>query len=207
MVGSPYRHLIALNDQPLPAEDRHREEQKKDAARMSRERETPEERARRLEKYERDRKRNLFLLEQMAQAFDLVREGDQAIDGVDAYVVRATPRRDYRPPSLEAQVLTGVESRFWIEKSSFHWIRVEANVVRPVSIAAFLARVEPGTQFTLDQSRVEHDVWAPKRFQMRTRGRILFLFKQRTQVDATYFGYQRVTLNGNLRGPREGPIR
>jgi len=192
MLGSPYRHLVALNDQPLTRGDRQREEQRKDAARVSRERESPDERAKRLEKYERDRRRNRFLLEQMAQAFDLTRESDQTIDGVAAYVVRATPRRDYRPPSLEAQVLTGVESRFWIEKGKFHWMKVEANVVRPVSIASFLARIEPGTQITLEQSQVAPDTWFPKRFLMRTRGKILFLLKQRTELEATYYGYRRV---------------
>ena len=193
MVGSPYQCLVALNDRPLADDELRREEQKKDAARMAREREDPDERARRLSKYERERKRNRVLLDQVTQAFQFAREADQTVNGVGAYVVKATPRADYRPPSIEAEVLTGVESRFWIEQSSFHWVKVEATVVRPVAIAAFLARVEPGTQFALEQSEVAPGMWAPKRFLMRTRARILFMFKQRTQLDATYYGYQRVT--------------
>jgi hypothetical protein len=192
LFGSPYRHLVAVNDAPLASNDRQREEQRKDAARVARERETPDERARRLDKYEKERRRNRFLLEQMAEAFDLSRETDQSLNGVDAFVIRAAPKQDYRPPNLEAQVLTGVESRFWIEKTTFHWIKVEANVIRPVSIASFLARIDPGTQVTLEQSQVAPDTWFPKRFQMRTRGRILLMFKQRTQLDQTYFGYRRV---------------
>lgn len=192
MNGSPYQCLVAVNDQPLSNDDRRREEQKKEAARVAREREDPDERARRLAKYDRERRRNRVLLDQVTQAFDFSREGDQTVDGVDAYVVRATPRQNYQPPSLEAEVLTGVESRFWIERSSFHWIKVEATVIRPVSIVAFLARVEPGTQLTLEQTQVSPGVWFPKRFLMRTRARLLLMFKQRTQLDATYFGYQRI---------------
>ena len=199
--GSPYQCLVAVNDQPLSNDDRLREEKKKDAARAARAREDPDERATRLAKYERERRRNRTLLDQVAQAFDLAREADQTIDGVGAYVLRATPRQSYQPPSLEAAVLTGVESRFWIERSSFHWIKVEATVVRPVSIAAFVARVEPGTQFTLEQSEIAPGMWLPKRFLMRTRARILFLFKQRTQLDATYFGYRRAIAASD--GPEE----
>jgi hypothetical protein len=192
MNGSPYQCLVAVNDQPLSSDDQRREEQKKDAARAAREREAPDDRTKRIAKYERERRRNRVLLDQLAQAFDFTREPDQMVDGVEAYVVRATPRRNYQPPSLEAEVLTGVESRFWIEQSSFHWIKVEATVVRPVSIAAFLARVEPGTQFTLEQAQVSPGVWFPKRFLMRTRARLLLMFRQRTQLDATYYGYRRV---------------
>jgi hypothetical protein len=197
--GSPYQGLVAINDKPLSNEDRLREDKKKDAARVSREREDPGERAVRLAKYERERRRNRTLLDQVGQAFNVAREANQTIDGVEAYVLKATPRPDYRPPSLEAEVLTGVESRFWIEQSSFHWVKVEATVVRPVSIAAFVAKVEPGTQFMLEQTEVGPGMWLPKRFLMRTRARILFMFKQHTQLDATYFGYQRAT--GALGGP------
>lgn len=42
----------------------------------------------------------------------------------------------------------------WIEKSTFQWVRVEAEVFRPVSIEGFLAQVQPGTRFLLDQAPV-----------------------------------------------------
>jgi hypothetical protein len=192
MLGTPYQRLTEINGQPLPADERQREQQKQDAARITRERETQDERTTRLEKHEKDQRRNRLLLDQLPQAFDFTIEGEQTIGRFDAYVLHATPRRDYQPPTLEAQVLTGMEGRFWIERNSYQWIKAEAAVVRPVSIASFLARVEPGTQFTLEQSPVASDVWMPARFSMRTRGRILFLLKQRTQIDATYYDYRRV---------------
>ena len=192
ILGTPYERLIEVNGQPLSNEEKQREQQKQDAIRNARERESPSERTTRLEKEEKDRRRNRLLLDQVPLAFDFTVEGEQTVGEFDAYVLRATPRKDYQPPTIEAQVLTGMEGRFWIERNSFQWIKAEAAVVRAVPIASFLARVEPGTQFTLEQSPVESsDVWMPARFSMRTRGRVLFLLKQRTQIDATYYDYHR----------------
>jgi hypothetical protein len=198
IVGTPYERLTEVNGQPLSNDETEHERQKQDAARVARERESPDERATRLAKHEKERRRNGLILDQVPQAFDFALESEQKIGRFDAYVLRATPRHDYQPPTLEAQVLTGMEGRFWIERDSFQWIKAEAAVVRPVSIASFLARVDPGTQFTLEQSPVASDVWMPAHFTMRTRGRILFLLKQRTQIDATYYDYRRAEPPGRV---------
>jgi hypothetical protein len=109
MVGTPYQRLLEINGQPLSNEDKQREQQKQDAARFARERETPGERTTRLEKHEKDRRRNRLLLDQLPLAFDYSIEGEQTIGRYDAYVLHATPKRDYQPPTLEAQVLMGMD--------------------------------------------------------------------------------------------------
>jgi len=191
MLGTPYRRLTEINGQPLAAPDRQREQQKEDAERISRQREMPDERARRLQKYERETHRNKLIADELTRAFEFARETDQTVGSFDTYVFHATPRREYQPPTLEASVLTGMEGRFWIERKSYQWVKVEVTVTRPVWIAGFIARVETGTQLTLEQSPVEPDVWMPMHFSMKTRGRILLLFKQRAQLDSTFFDYKR----------------
>jgi len=192
MNGSPYRRLTEINGQPLSADDGRREQQKEDAARATRTHETQDERAKRLDKYARDNKRNRMIVDQLTQAFEFARENDQSVGGYDAYVLHATPKPNYQPPTLEAEVLAGMEGRFWIEQKSFQWLKVEVTVIRPVWIAGIVAKVETGTQFTLEQSPVASNVWLPAHFTMKTRGRLLLLFKQRSQMDATFFDYRRV---------------
>jgi len=191
ILGTPYRRLTEINSQPLAAAERQREQQKEDAERIARQRETTDDRARRLDKYQRERHRNKLIADELTQAFEFARETDQTVGTFDTYVFHATPRREYQPPTLEASVLTGMEGRFWIEQKSFQWVKVEVTVTRPVWIAGFLARVETGTQLMLEQSPVESDVWMPVHFSMKTRGRILLLFKQRAQIESTFFDYRR----------------
>src|SRR6185312_15629260 len=68
----------------------------------------------------------------------------------EAYVLRATPRRGYVPPTLEARALTGMQGTLWIDTETFQWMKVTADVTHPVSIEGVLAQVEPGTSFTLE---------------------------------------------------------
>jgi hypothetical protein len=192
MSGTPYRRLTEINGQPLSPDDHRREQQKEEAARAARAHESPDERAKRLDKYARDNKRNRMIVDQLTQAFQFARENDQSVGGYDAYVLHATPRPNYQPPTIEAEVLSGMEGRFWIDQKSYQWVKVEVTVIRPVWIVGFLAKVETGTQFTLEQTPVASNVWLPAHFTMKTRGRLLLLFKQRSQIDATFFDYRRV---------------
>lgn len=191
ILGSPYFRLIAVNGKPLSPKDQQTEEQKLNQAAARRRSESPGERAQRVANYQRGRKRDQQMIEQMTKAFDFKLQGEQELAGHDVYVLQATPRPDYRPPTLETQALKGMAGRLWIEKGTFQWVRVEARVVRPVSIEGFLARVEPGTRFELENMPVAPGVWLAQHFSMRSRSKILLLFPHRMQEDETYFGYHR----------------
>lgn len=191
ILGSPYFRLIAVDGNPLSPPDQQTEQQKLDQASARRRHESPDERAQRIAKYQRERKRDHLLLEQLTRAFDFKLQGEQELAGYDVYVLQATPRPDYRPPTMETQVLKGMAGRLWIEKSSFQWVKVEARVTHPVSIEGFLARVEPGTRFELQNMPVVPGVWLAQHFSMRSRSKILLLFPHRMQEDETYFGYHR----------------
>ncbi len=106
-------------------------------------------------------------------------------------MLEATPRAGYKAPNMEAEVLTGMQGKLWIDKNTFQWVKVKAQVTHPVSIEGFLARVEPGTSFKLERMPVTDDVWLPKHFAMKSRAKILFFFRNNTQEDDTYFDSQR----------------
>jgi hypothetical protein len=192
ILGSSYSRLTAVDDKPISEADRQRQHNDEDLARMTRASEAPDERARRIEKYERKSRRIRLGLDQFPYAFDFTSEGTQRTEGFDVYVIHATPKGSYRPTSSDSEVLKGTDVRLWIEQNSFQWVKVEASVVHPVSIAGFFASIEPGTRFSLEQRPVEPDVWLPTHFSMRTRARVLFLLRQRSDVDETYFDYRRV---------------
>jgi hypothetical protein len=53
-----------------------------------------------------------------------------------------------------------MQGKLWIDKDSFQWVKVEAQVMHPVSIEGFLAKVEPGTHFELEKEPVATDMAA-----------------------------------------------
>jgi hypothetical protein len=95
--------------------------------------------------------------------------------------------------NAEEDALTGMEGKLWIDKETYHWVKVEAQVIHPVSIVGFLAEVEPGTSFVLEQVPVTPSVWLPNHFSVKSHAKILGLFSLKDQEDDTYFDYQKAS--------------
>jgi hypothetical protein len=192
ILASPYYRTVAVDGKPLSPEDQQKEQHKLDEVMARRRRESRRERAERIAKYQKDRKRDHLLLEQLVKAFDFRLKGEQKVDGYDAYVLQAAPRPGYQPPNVEAQVLTGMVGELWIEKNTLQWVKVEATVVRPVTIEGFLARVQPGTRFELENMPVAGGAWLTKHFSMSSRSKILFCFHTKHKRTRHTSGIEKV---------------
>lgn len=191
ILGSPYRKLVAINGDPISPAAQKKEQQKLQQAIGKRKSESPQARSQRIAKYEKERSRDHLLLDQLTKAFNFKLAGESSLDGYNVYELHATPRPGYQPPNMEAQVLPGMRGTLWIDKKTFQWVKVEAEVVHPVSIAGFLARVEPGTRFELEKMPVAEGIWLPKHFAVKSRSKILDVFNHRTQVDEVYSNYHK----------------
>lgn len=192
--GSSYERLIAINGHPLDADKESDEARKLQKVTAERKSESPDDRRRRIAKYEAGRKRDHLLMEQLTKAFVFTFGGEQTMDGRQVYVLHATPLPGYKPPNRDATVLTGMNGTLWIDTETYQWVKVEAHVVRPVSIAGFAAKVEPGTEFQLEKMPVAPGIWLPRHFAMKAHARVLFFFHHHDSEDDTYFDYTPVTV-------------
>jgi hypothetical protein len=191
ILGSRYRRLVAMDDQPLPPELAAREEELLRKARSDREHESPQQRQARVDRYKKETDEQNLFLNQLLKAFDFTLAGEQKLDSRTVYVVKAHPRRDYHPPNMRAKALTGMEGTLWIEATDYRWLRVQAEVKHAVSIAGFFARVEPGTRFVLEQEPVDGGIWLPSHFTMQAHAKVFLLFSHNEQEDSGYYGYRK----------------
>ncbi|HEX4002927.1 MAG TPA: hypothetical protein VHX36_09770 [Candidatus Acidoferrales bacterium] len=187
--GSPYQSLIAVDEKPLSADQQASEKQKMQDAIAKRKAESPQDRAQRIAKYDEQRRRDHALIQDLTKAFDFKLAGEGRLDGHKVYVLDARPRPGYQPDSKQTQVLTGMKGKLWIDTATFQWVKVEAEVIHPVSIDGFVARVEPGTRFELEKTPVAKDVWLPRHFSMRSHAKVFFVFGKSSSDDETYFDY------------------
>lgn len=190
--GTPYYRLIAVNGKPLSGTAEADEKRKQQQAVSERAAESPDQRRKRIEKFEQDRHRDAEMMAQLTKAFTFTLAGQQKLRGFDVWALNATPCKDYRPPNMETQVLTGMRGQLWIDRKTFQWVKVVAEVVHPVSIGGFLAKVEPGTRFELDKMPVPGGVWMASHFSMKSDAKVLHMFNHSSQDDETYFDYQRI---------------
>jgi hypothetical protein len=191
ILGSPYARLLAVNGKPLSPEQQAQEEEKLRAVILSRRQESPQKRAQRVAEYSKERKRDHLLLGLLTKAMQFKLLGEQKLGSKDVYVLKGTPRPGFEPPNYEAEVLTGMQGELWVDKNTFQWVKIEASVIRPVSIEGFLARVEPGTRFELEKMPVGDGIWLPKHFAMKSKAKILFLVPHEKHMDETYYDYRK----------------
>jgi len=195
ILGSPYYRLVAVNGKPLTPEEQAKEQQKLETVMAQRCGESKQERGERIAKYENERSRDHQLTDEMTKAFNFKLVGEQKSGPFDVYVLKATPQPGYQPANRETKVLTGMQGELWIDKQTFHWVKVEAEVIHPVSVVGFVARVEPGTRFELEKMPVDNGIWLPEHFAMKSRARILLLYTSKNQEDETYFDYHKAGRN------------
>ena len=188
--GSPYQRLLAINGHPLDPQKAAAEEQKQQAAIQSRKNESPSARKARIDKYERDRTRDQFMMSQLSTAFDFTLLGQRKLRGYNVWALKAVPRPGYQPPNMEAQVLPGMQGEMWIDTQTYQWVKVTARVIRPVSIEGFLAQVEPGTEFEVEKSPVSNGDWQITHFSSIATARVLHMFSHNEQDEITFFDFQ-----------------
>jgi hypothetical protein len=188
--GSPFNLVTAIGDQPLPPEEKAAEQGKLQREIEKRQKESERERNRRIEKYRRESERDHEMLQEMIAAFEFHLAGEAQVDGRACWVLDAEPKPGYEPSDHEGRVLKGMKGRLWIDKASDQWVKVHAEVVKPVSFYGFLAKVGPGTEFDLEQAPVADDVWMPKAFNVTVRASALGFFSENSTESDSYRDYQ-----------------
>lgn len=191
LYGEPYARLVARDGQPLGAKDERKEQEKMDKLARKREKETPEQRQKRLAEFEREREKEWRFLQEIPEAYDFTLLGSELVDGTDAWVIGAEPRPGFRPRESRAGILKKFRGRLWIDKKDYQWVKLDAEVVDTVSWGLVLARLNKGTQMRFEQMRVNGEVWLPRRVSVDIHGRLALLKKLNADVEVTFENYRK----------------
>jgi hypothetical protein len=190
--GSPYRKMVAEEGRELSPVAAREEEQKLGREIEKRRRESPRERQKRIAKYAEERDHDHAFLSEIPVAFvfRMSKQGPPESDGV--WLLEGRPKPGYAPSTREGKVLAGMNFKFWIDKATCQWLRIEAEVQHPVSIYGLFAKVGPGTKFTLEQAPVSPNIWLPKHFTMHVDATALGFIKKDSVEEETYSDYRPI---------------
>jgi len=203
--GSPYRRLVARNDKPLPPDEERKERQNLEKSIAQRRAETPAQREKRLADWRRKREHDREFLREVPDAFDFRMAGEETVDGRRVYVIDATPRRDYKPKTTVGKVLPKMKGRLWIDAETYDWVKTEAETIDTVSFGGFAFRLNPGTLFTLQQVRVNDEIWLPKRIFVSAQARLLLFKKLSSELDVTFSDYKKFLSDSRIVATEQEP--
>ena len=191
--GKPYRHMLERDGKPLP------DEQKKfdrEIAKLSNEK--PAAKQRRLEEFEKGRKREFAFLSEIPDLYDLKLEGESTVDGRAVWIISGAPRPGAQPKSSDAKLLLKIHGRIWIDKQTFQWARVEAETTGTISWGLFLARLNPGSRMIFEQMEVNSELWLPKRLFLTGSGRLGLIKRIAEEDEIRWSNYRKFSVDSKI---------
>ena len=196
--GQPFRRTLERDGRPLPPEEQRKQQQKLDKATAKLASETPEQKQHSAANYEKTRRREREFLLEIPDAYDLHLDGSDKIDGRDVWVVSGTPKPGYRAKSRDGAALLKIHGKMWIDKVGYQWVRLEAHTAETISFGWFLLRLDPGATLTLEQARVNDEVWLPKRWYMSGSGRIGLVKRITEDQEITWSDYKKFQVESKV---------
>jgi hypothetical protein len=113
--------------------------------------------------------------------------------GAPEVVIDYKPNPKFNPPSTEAQALTGLEGRVWIDARSHTLVRMEGTISRGVNFGwGMLAHIYPGGKLELDQTSFGEDRWIFTYFSMKLSVRALMLKTVNVHTESTASDFQKL---------------
>jgi hypothetical protein len=191
LEGSPHRLLLAHDDEPLPPQEQRAQQESLKKAIEARRKESEHERAKRLREYKKRRDKYRKAIREIPDAFNLRLVGEETIDSRPAYVIEATPRRGYQPIDRYSRLFTQLKGKLWIDKADYHWVRAEAELLDTVSFAWILVRIGKGARVKIEQTRVNDEVWLPRRLWFVVSLRIGLIKVSHIEQETRYKSHRR----------------
>jgi hypothetical protein len=189
--GEEYARLIQENDKPLSNEAQKKEDEKLEKFLKKYRDESPDDREKRLDKEKKEREEGRAFLRDVVNAYDFRLVGEEAVDGVESYVIDATPRPDFKPTQPHAGMLKKIKGRLWIEKNNYNWVKVEAQALDTISFGFFLFRIHPGSHFVLEKTLLKNEVWLLKRLDIDGGARIALFKNENIRQEDVFSNYRK----------------
>lgn len=191
IYGEDVERLIAKDDKPLSPGEAKKEDDKIQKIIDKRKNESEEERRKRLAKEEKDRDEDRKFVLEIADAFNFRLVGSEVIDGRDTWVFEGEPRPGYEPKQRNARMLSKFKGRVWIDKAEAQWVKLDITAIDTISVGFVLARIHKGTHLIIELTRVNDEVWLPKRLQLHFDARVALFKSYDDDVEQTYRDYKK----------------
>jgi len=187
LEGRPYERLIARDDEPLSPRNERREQAKLDKELAKRQHESPSQKAR----YQKERTDEREFIREIPDAFTFRLLKTDTVSNQPAWVIDAQPKAGYRAAHSRANDFAKVHATIWIEQATYHWVKVDADVLSTISVGFGLLRVAPGSRMHFEQTRVNDEIWLPSNMLVRFEARLALLKVLRGEYNIRYSDYRK----------------
>ena len=202
IYGEQVERLIEKDDKPLSTKDAAKEEAKIQKIIDKRQNESESDRKKREEREIKDREENRKFETEVADAYNFKLVGTELLGGREAWVIDAEPRPGFVPQMKESKLLSKFRGR-WIDKADLQLAKLDVECLDTVSFGWFLARFHKGTRITLEQTRINNEVWLPLHVAAKIDVRVALLKNFDVELDQAYRDYKKFRASSKIVGVTE----
>jgi hypothetical protein len=198
IYGEQVERLIAKDDKPLDAKDAAKEEEKIQKIMDKRKNESEEARRKREEKEAKDREDGRKFVHEIADAYNFTLLGTELVGGREAWVIQGEPRPGFEPHMKDAKYLSKFHGRVWIDKDDLQLAKMDIETLDTIAFGLVLARLHKGTRVTMEQTRVNDEVWLPKQVTFKLSARVALLKGYNMDGEQTYRDYKKFRTSSKI---------
>ena len=198
LEGSPYRRTVARNDQPLSPKDQRKEQERLQKSIEDRRKETREQRATRVAEWERKKQKQREPLKELPDAFNFRLTGEETLNGGEVFVIEGLPKPGYYPKSASTAFFTKIKLHMWIDKKDYQWVKVDLESLDTITFGGILLRLAKGSHVTIENARVNNEVWLPKRVVVGGSLRVALVHVMRGEIIYTFSDYKKFQTDSRI---------
>jgi len=207
LYGEPFERTVAKDDKPLSQKEQKKQDEEFERETSKRKNESPEERQKRIQKYEKNREDERAFVREILDAYDFKLAGTEALNGRQTWVIDGTPRPGFEGKRRESKMLPKIKPRFWIDQQDYSWAKLRAQFTDTVSFGWVVARVHKGSQFEMQQVLVNGEVWMPQRAEIKLDARVALLKEVNQNINLSYKDYRKFRTDTKISLADSGGIK
>lgn len=191
IYGETVSRTIAKDNKPLSPSEQKKQDEKIDKLIRERESETPEQKQKRVAKYDKERAEDRAFVDEVADAYSYTRLPDEEVGGRPAYVFDAEPIPGFQPRQKQAKLLPKFRFRAWIDQTDCELAKLDAEAIDTIAWGGIIARISKGSRVHLEQTRVNDEVWLTKSVAVKLGARVFLVKGMNMEIDASYRDYRK----------------
>jgi len=118
-------------------------------------------------------------------------------------VIDGEPRPGFQPHMKESKFLSKFRGSVWVDKGDLQLAKMNVECLDTISFGLFLARFHKGSRFTLEQTRVNDEVWLPRQLTVKVDVRLALLKNFNVDLEQSFRDYKKFRTSSKIVGMGE----
>jgi hypothetical protein len=194
IAGQEYRRVVEKDGNPLPPEKAADEQRKLDKELNKARHERPEQARKRADKEHREAEE---FRDQVAQAFDFKLVSEEVVSGRACYRIHGDPKPGFQAKG-DAKVLAKMKGDIWIDKSDFHWAKVDLETTDTITGMGGIVRLARGTKIAAIRTFINNEVWMPQRVEVQAAAKALLFISAAVAVDLRFSDFKKFSVDSKV---------